>query len=179
MYGSVLIFPAAHPCQKNLEYPPRLDIGVSWYRIVIGDNILCGNLCLWFLDNLDQGNCWYINIVIRNNIFVRNRYLWLVDNWKLGNIMVAPPYYEINTNCQWRNQHLNFLGGKWGARTFSGEAKVKNAREACCKICAFWSENALKYAVLKLKLVCCCVKLKKIAQSVRKFAVLGWNSKNK
>ena len=32
-------------------------------------------------------------------------------------------------------------------------AKVKNARKARRKMCAFWAEKALKYAVLKLKLV--------------------------
>ena len=39
-----------------------------------------------------------------------------------------------------------------GKNIFRG-AKVKNAREARHKICAFWAENTVKYAVLKLKLV--------------------------
>ena len=46
-----------------------------------------------------------------------------------------------------------FWGGKWGARKKLGGAKVKNAREARRKMCTFWAQNALKYVVLKLKLV--------------------------
>ena len=46
-----------------------------------------------------------------------------------------------------------FWGGKWATRKKLGGAKVKNVREARRKICTFWAQNALKYAVLKLKLV--------------------------
>ena len=63
-------------------------------------------------------------------------------------------------------------GGQMGARYFSVGKGKKYVHFRTPQICAFWAENAFKYAMLKLKL--CYVKLKKNAQT---FAVLGIGTK--
>ena len=122
--------------------------------------------------------CWNKKIFIYTiffcqclNFVVLTNYQVLPENDVNFNkfyLTMSSIFPKVRSHLQWRHQHLNFFwenGG--GARYILGGAKVKNVPKARRKMCAFWAENALKYAVLnKLARVVwncskiCCFRLK-------------------
>ena len=59
---------------------------------------------------------------------------------------------DLSRYIEWRHQYLHFGWEKMRDKIYFRGGKGENALEARRKIGAIWAENALKYAVFKLKL---------------------------
>ena len=90
-------------------------------------------------------NAIWAHLIIASVAFLRWRIYPCDRSWISFGVRIYCGYHWFM-----RDQHLIFFCGK----IYSKGAKVKNTREARRKICAFWAGKALKYEVLKLKLVC-------------------------
>ena len=80
-----------------------------------------------------------------------------------------PIYGTCYNSFSWTKMSLTKENNIYFRSNKCDMCSILSWRWKCRKMCAFWAEKALKYAVLKLKLV-------RVVWQWRKSAVLDWNS---